>query len=83
MQLLEFVWLVRPRLILTESALCLCKQHGCKPLFIIIMPSASDILEFKISNFNRVAATVGGFLSVFGLVSYLLKEKFHFGEACM
>lgn len=46
------------------------------------MPS-SEILEFKVSNFNRVAASVGGFLSVFGLVSYLLKEKFYLGEARM
>lgn len=46
-----------------------------------IMPHPSEILESKISNFNRVAATAGGFLSVFGLVSYLLKEKFYL-EAC-
>ena len=46
------------------------------------MPSAFQTLDFKISNFNRVAATLGGFLSVFGLVSYLLKEKFYLGEAC-
>ncbi|KAM0798793.1 Sodium/hydrogen exchanger family-domain-containing protein [Usnea florida] len=45
------------------------------------MPSASEILEFKISNFNRVVATAGAFLSVFGFVSYLLKEKFYLGEA--
>ena len=51
--------------------------------FFIIMPSASEILEFKVSNFNRVAAIAGGFLSIFGLVSYLLKEKFYLGEACM
>lgn len=44
-------------------------------------PSIPEILEFKISNFNRVAATIGGFLSIFGLVSYLLKEKFYLGEA--
>jgi hypothetical protein len=47
------------------------------------MLHASEILEFKISNFNRVAATAGGLLSMFGLVSYLLKEKFYLGEACM
>jgi len=44
-------------------------------------PPASEILEFKISNFNRVAAIIGGFLSIFGLVSYLLKEKLYLGEA--
>lgn len=46
------------------------------------MPAASEILEFKISNFNIVAAVLGGFLTLFGLVSYLLKEKFYLGEAC-
>ena len=45
------------------------------------MSPAFETLDFKVSNFNRVAATVGGFLSVFGLVSYLLKEKFYLGEA--
>jgi len=44
-------------------------------------PPAPEILEFKISNFNRVAAIIGGFLSIFGLVSYLLKEKLYLGEA--
>lgn len=46
------------------------------------MPSAKELLEFKVSNFNIVAATLGGFLSVFGLVSYLIKEKFYLSEAC-
>lgn len=45
------------------------------------MPSTQEILEFKISNFNIVAATLGGFLTIFGLVSYLLKEKLYVGEA--
>ena len=49
----------------------------------MMLSSTSELLEFKVSNFNRVAAACGGFLSVFGLVSYLLKEKFHLGEACM
>ena len=48
-----------------------------------IMPTAQETLEFKVSDFNIVAATLGGFLTVFGLVSYLLKEKFYLGEACM
>lgn len=34
-----------------------------------------------VDNFNIVCATVGGFISVFGLVSYLLKEKFYLSEA--
>jgi hypothetical protein len=29
-----------------------------------------------------VCATLGGFITVFGLVSYLLKEKFYLSEAC-
>jgi len=29
-----------------------------------------------------VVASLGGFLSLFGLVSYLLKEQFYLGEAC-
>ena len=32
-------------------------------------------------NFNIVCATLGGFISLFGLVSYLLKEKFYLSEA--
>lgn len=33
-------------------------------------------------NFNIVCATLGGFISVFGLVSYLFKERFYLSEAC-
>ncbi|GKZ22759.1 hypothetical protein AbraCBS73388_008929 [Aspergillus brasiliensis] len=32
-------------------------------------------------NFNIVCATLGGFISVFGLVSYLFKERFYLSEA--
>ncbi|KAF2454491.1 Sodium/hydrogen exchanger family-domain-containing protein [Lineolata rhizophorae] len=32
-------------------------------------------------DFNIVCATLGGFISLFGLVSYLIKEKFHLSEA--
>jgi NhaP-type Na+/H+ or K+/H+ antiporter len=35
----------------------------------------------SLTNFNIVCATLGGFISVFGLVSYLLKEKFYLSEA--
>jgi len=35
----------------------------------------------SIVNFNIVCATLGGFITVFGLVSYLLKEKFYLSEA--
>ncbi|KAF2146065.1 uncharacterized protein K452DRAFT_355534 [Aplosporella prunicola CBS 121167] len=33
------------------------------------------------SNFNIVCATLGGFITMFGLVSYLFKEKFYLSEA--
>ncbi|KAJ5643146.1 Cation/H+ exchanger [Penicillium longicatenatum] len=32
-------------------------------------------------NFNIVCATLGGFVSIFGLVSYLCKERFYLSEA--
>ncbi|GIZ46314.1 hypothetical protein CKM354_000944300 [Cercospora kikuchii] len=32
-------------------------------------------------NFNIVCATLGGFITIFGLVSYLLKEKYYLSEA--
>ncbi|KAK0255762.1 hypothetical protein LTR91_012486 [Friedmanniomyces endolithicus] len=35
----------------------------------------------SIVNFNIVCATLGGFITLFGLVSYLLKEKFYLSEA--
>ena len=34
-----------------------------------------------ISNFNIVCAVVGGFVTIFGLVSYLFKERFYLSEA--
>lgn len=34
-----------------------------------------------LSNFNIVCATLGGFVTVFGLVSYLCKERFYLSEA--
>ncbi|KAF1353362.1 Sodium/hydrogen exchanger family-domain-containing protein [Delphinella strobiligena] len=35
----------------------------------------------SIVNFNIVCAVLGGFITLFGLVSYLLKEKFYLSEA--
>lgn len=35
-----------------------------------------------ITNFNIVCAVLGGFITLFGLVSYLLKENFYLSEAC-
>lgn len=34
-----------------------------------------------LTNFNIVCATLGGFITLFGLVSYLLKENFYLSEA--
>lgn len=33
-----------------------------------------------LTNFNIVCATLGGFITVFGLVSFLLKERFYLSE---
>ena len=35
-----------------------------------------------VTNFNIVCAVLGGFISLFGLVSYLFKERFYLSEAC-
>jgi sodium/hydrogen antiporter len=35
-----------------------------------------------VTNFNIVCATLGGFITLFGLVSYLFKERFYLSEAC-
>jgi len=37
--------------------------------------------NLAVDNFNIVCATLGGFITIFGLVSYLLKEKFYLSEA--
>ncbi|KAK0732644.1 Sodium/hydrogen exchanger family-domain-containing protein, partial [Apiosordaria backusii] len=36
-----------------------------------------------ITNFNIVLSVLGGWISLFGLVSYLCKENFYLSEACM
>ena len=35
-----------------------------------------------LTNFNIVTAVLGGFITIFALVSYLLKERFYLSEAC-
>lgn len=35
-----------------------------------------------VTNFNIVVSVVGGWVSLFGLVSYLCKENFYLSEAC-
>lgn len=37
--------------------------------------------SLDLSDFNIVCAVGGGFIAVFGLVSYLAKEKFYLSEA--
>ena len=37
----------------------------------------------EVTNFNIVCSVLGGFITLFGLVSYLFKEKFYLSEACM
>jgi hypothetical protein len=34
-------------------------------------------------NFNIVCAVLGGFVALFGLVSFVVKEKFYLSESCM
>lgn len=38
-------------------------------------------IPLELSDFNIVVALLGGFISLFGLVSYLLKEKYYMSEA--
>jgi hypothetical protein len=35
-----------------------------------------------LTDFNIITAVLGGFITVFGLVSYLFKERFYLSEAC-
>ena len=37
---------------------------------------------FAATDFNIVCWALGGFIALFGLVSYLLKEKLYLSEAC-
>lgn len=36
----------------------------------------------EINNFNIVLSVLGGWISLFGLVSFLCKEHFYLSEAC-
>lgn len=36
-----------------------------------------------VNNFNIILSVLGGWISLFGLVSYLCKENFYLSEACM
>ena len=35
-----------------------------------------------VTNFNIVLSVLGGWISLFGLVSYLCKESYYMSEAC-
>lgn len=35
----------------------------------------------EVNNFNMVVSVLGGWISLFGLVSYLCKENFYLSEA--
>lgn len=37
----------------------------------------------SVVSFNIVCAALGGFIALFGLVSFLFKEKFYLSETCM
>lgn len=39
------------------------------------------VIPLQLTNFNIIVAVLGGFISLFGLVSYLLKENFYLSEA--
>lgn len=39
-------------------------------------------IPLDLSDFNIIVALLGGFISLFGLVSYLLKEHYYLSEAC-
>jgi hypothetical protein len=36
-----------------------------------------------LNNFNIVCSTLGGFVALFGLISFLAKDRFYLSEACM
>lgn len=38
-------------------------------------------IPLQLTNFNIIVALLGGFISLFGLVSYLLKENYYLSEA--
>ena len=38
-------------------------------------------VPLQLSNFNIIVSLLGGFISLFGLISYLLKENYYVSEA--
>ena len=50
--------------------------HSWATIYKLKMPTLA------VTNFNIVCSVLGGFITLFGLVSYLFKEKFYLSEAC-
>lgn len=53
----------------------LCKHLRVRPSALLKMPT------LEITNFNIVLSVLGGWISLFGLVSYLCKEHLYLSEA--
>ena len=45
------------------------------------MPRKIWEAPLDLSNFNIIVAVLGGWISLFGLVSFVLKERFYMSEA--
>ena len=45
------------------------------------LKDAAKMPTLALTNFNIVVSVLGGWISLFGLVSYLLKENFYMSEA--
>lgn len=61
-------------------------SHHDPPQTVLTLPLSKmphDIwaIPLQLTNFNLVVAVLGGFISLFGLVSYLLKENYYLSEA--
>lgn len=66
------------------SSLCLRFPAKIFHLHFLKTPKMSGNLwsiPLQTTNFNIVVAFLGGFISIFGLVSYLLKENYYLSEA--
>ena len=62
-----------------------CGHHRILPrlLTLAFAGMANDIwaIPLAVTDFNVIVALLGGFVSLFGLVSYLLKESYYMSEA--
>lgn len=69
----------------SSHVLYLANFLSCWHLLLTPHPTGTmhDIwaVPLQLSNFNIIVAVLGGFISLFGLVSYLLKENFYVSEA--